>query len=349
MPSDPEICFTFHETILTICGQMIFSPSTDTLHFSLVVLPHSNMLALAAIIDPLRAVNRAAGEQRFQWSIHTPDGSPVLLTSGLELAAEPPPKSAAGRVLAVLAGFNLQVHASRPLLRDIRRLAGSAIAVSGVDAGGLILARAGILDGYRATTHWEDLEEMTARFPAVNVVRDRFVVDRRCFTAGGAAPCLDMMLYLIRQRCGRDIAERVAGAFTYDAIHPASDPQQPVSVAQLQRHHPRLARAIDLMESNLEECLPVVKIASQVGLSGRRLEMLFRQVLDQGPAGYYRHLRLAEAHRMTVDTALPLQDIAVRCGFNSQSAFTRAFSAAYGMPPSKLRQSRPGFQVGLAL
>lgn len=327
---------------------MIFTLTTEPLHFSILVLPDSNMLALAAAIDPLRAANRAAGEMRFSWSLHTVEDGPVPLTAGFSVAAEPLPKSLNGKVLVVIAGFNLPAHTQRSVLRNLGRLASTAVAVCGVDAGGLVLARAGILDGHRATTHWEDLDEMTARYPAVEVVRDRFVISGKTFTAGGASPCLDMMLHLVRSRCGRDIAERVAGAFTYDAIHLAGDPQQPVSVAQLEKQQPRLARAVSLMESNLEECLAIADIARQVGLSGRRLEMLFRDVIGQGPAGYYRHLRLAEAHRMTVDTRLPLQDIAIRCGFNSQSAFTRAFTANYGTPPSALRRTHPGLRVGIS-
>ena len=326
---------------------MIFTPSTHPLHFSVLILPDSNLLALAAVLDPLRAANRVAGTAPFSWSLHTPDGGHATLTCGIELSCEPLPDNLTGQALMVVAGFNLHTHAGRPLLRRLGRVAGTALGVGGVDAGGLVLARAGVLDGHRATTQWEDLEEMAARCPDVDVAQDRFVVDQRFFTTGGAAPCLDMMLYLINTRLGRDVAERVAGAFTYDSIHPATDPQHPVSVAQLQVRHPRLARAIELMEDHLEECLPVAGIAGRVGLSGRRLEMLFREVLGQGPAAYYRHLRLAEAHRLTVDTRLPLQNIAVRCGFNSQSAFSRAFTAAYGMPPSSLRRVSSGFQVGL--
>jgi transcriptional regulator GlxA family with amidase domain len=236
-----------------------------------------------------------------------------------------------------VAGFNLQKYATRQLLRQINKLASSALALGGVDAGGLVLARTGLLNGHRATTQWEDLEEMRSGYPEIDVVPDRFVISGRMFTCGGASACIDMMLHLIATRCGLDISERVAAAFTYDAARPGGDPQSLVSIARLKTYAPKLARAIT-----------IAAIADRVGLSRRRLEMLFQGVIGRAPASYYRQLRLAEAHRMALDTALPLQDIAVRCGFNSQSAFSRAFAAQYGSSPSILRKANTGFRVGLS-
>ncbi|MFT5482585.1 MAG: transcriptional regulator GlxA family with amidase domain [Halieaceae bacterium] len=326
---------------------MIFTPCREPLHLTIILLPDSNMLALAAAIDPLRMANRFAGETLFSWTIHSPNGERVALTTGLKIDCEPLPLSLHKKVMLVIAGFNLPQHVSRALLHKIGQLGRTASAIGGVDAGGFILARAGLLSGLRATTQWEDLDEMTSKHPEVDVVLDRFVVSGKAFTAGGASPCLDMMLHLIHARCGRELAESVAGGCSYDPIHPAGDPQSLGSVAQLQQRSPKLARAVTLMQTQLEDALPVGEIAARVGLSVRRLEMLFRQVVGQSPASYYRHLRLAEARRMTVDTGLSLQDIAVRCGFNSQSAFSRAFVAAYGLPPSTLRRARPGLRVGM--
>src|SRR3546814_3338226 len=80
----------------------------------------------------------------------------------------------------------------------------------GVEAGSWLLARAGLLDGRAATTHWEDLEDFAARFPEIAVRPDRFVVDGRTFTSGGASPTFDLMLHLIRSRFGYPLALEVA-------------------------------------------------------------------------------------------------------------------------------------------
>jgi transcriptional regulator GlxA family with amidase domain len=317
--------------------QDIFSPDSTPLRLGILVLPDSNLIVVAAVIDPLRAANRLAGRQIFSWQLYSVDGAPVALTSGISLDAPLLPDRIPEAALLVLAGFNLVEHTDSALIRRLRHLSPGLSGVGGIDGGGWVLARCGLLNGHTATTHWEDLEEMADTFPDINVVRDRFTISGRYFTAGGASPSIDMMLHLIRMRHGHQLAASVAGAFIYDPVHAGSDPQSFVSVARLQRSAPPVARAIRIMQDHLEDPLKISQISAQVGLSARRLEMLFRQEFSQGPGAYFRQMRLAEARRMTLESTLPLQAIAIRCGFNSQAAFSRAFHALYGQTPSSLR------------
>ena len=103
---------------------------------------------------------------------------------------------------------------------------------------------------------------------------------------------------------------------------------------------PRVTAAIAVMEAGLEEPEPVAAIAARVGLSVRRLEALFHADLGMGPGEYGRDLRLQAARRMVVDTRHRLQDVALRCGFASQSAFARAFQRRFGQSASALRRER---------
>lgn len=324
---------------------VIFQPISEDsalpLQIGILVLPDSNMLSLAATIDPLRAANRFSQRPLFEWQLYSTDGEPVRLTTGIQLNAEQLPAAASIEfsVFIVLCGFNVDQHASSVLIRKIRNIASRVDAIGGVEGGSMLLAETGLLRGHRATTHWEDLDQMAESNPDITVVRDRFVVSKKMFTTGGASPCIDLMLHMVSQRHGRALAERVAGAFIYDPVHSGSDPQSLVSLSRLQSHAPKVARAISLMETHLEDPLPIPRIAEMIGLSTRRLETLFRAELGESPASYFRALRLAEARRMTVDTQRPFQDIAVRSGFNSQSAFTRAFVAHYGESPGRVRRA----------
>ena len=107
--------------------------------------------------------------------------------------------------------------------------------------------------------------------------------------------------------------------------------------ARLARADPILARAIALMEDSVEQPPGIAAIATRLGLSQRRLEMLFAQHLGTSPGRFFLDLRLDEARRMVTDTRLPLQEIALRCGFSSQMAFARAFRARFGGTASHLR------------
>ncbi len=318
----------------------IFAPDPRPLSVGILVLPDSNLLSLAACVDPMRAANRRAGRVLFSWTYLAPGGGPVPLTAGFDLATEALSDQATYDMLIVVAGFRLETHMTSDLLSRLRRLARQVRAMGGVDGGSWFLAHAGLLDGRAATTHWEDLEAFASRFPAIDVRRDRYVISGPMITTGGAAPCLDLMLDLIGSRYGADLALRVAGAFLYEPLHAASVPQQAMSAARIARADPALGRAIAIMEAHVEQPLPVAAIAQRIGLSQRRLEMLFSGRLGVSPGRFALDLRLDEARRMVIDTRLTLQEIALRTGFSSQMAFARAFRARFGTTASGLRAGR---------
>ena len=111
------------------------------------------------------------------------------------------------------------------------------------------MARAGLLDGYRATVHWEDLEDLAAAHPEIDVVPDRFVIDRNRVTIGGAAPAQDFMLHLIRARHGAALARQVALSFLTTPRR-GRDPQ--TGPAPDPALDPRVARAVARMEARLD-------------------------------------------------------------------------------------------------
>jgi transcriptional regulator GlxA family with amidase domain len=326
--------------------ETVFAPSAEPLEIALLVLPRSSILEVASVLDPVRNANRHLGREGFRWRVVSPGGGPVPLTCGLELPSSGPLQAARGAdVLIVIAGYGHAEATTRALLADLARLAGRFRAVGAVDAGPWVLARAGLLDGHRATVHWEDLEDFALAHPGVDVVPDRFVLSRNRFTAGGAAPAADLMLHLIGARCGMAIAGQVAASFLYEAAVDGSRPQRPSMLPAAR--DPRLSAALRLMGAHLETPMPLDGIARAQGLSRRRLEQLFREGLGQGPAAAYLDLRLQAARRMVTDTRHALQEIALRCGFADQSSFSRAFRRRFRQPPRALRVARADAAGGM--
>lgn len=318
-------------------SEAIFGPSQKPLTIAVLVLPHCSILEVASVLDPLRAANRHLGQDAYRWRVVSPDGAAVPLTCGIELPSSGPLSAAEGAdALILIAGYRQSEVATRPLLRDLRRIAPRFAVIAGVDAGAWVLARAGLLDGHRATVHWEDLEDFAAAHARVETVPDRWVIDRNRATAGGAAPALDLMLHLIGSRHGAPLARQVAQSFlttTRDGHEPQIAPVQ-----RDPRLDPRVAQAIARMEARLDDPERTPQIARGVGLSPRRLEMLFRQEVGVTPAAYGLSLRLQAARRMLTDTRHSLTEIALRTGFSGQSALSRAFRAQFGLPPSALRR-----------
>ncbi len=317
----------------------IFSASEQVLRVTLLVLPESSMMSLASALDTMRAANRISSRTLFEWEVSTLDGNPSILTCGIPIAAGTKlDGKVEGDALFVIAGFNQEKYADRHHLKMIKQVAGRFRAIGGIEAGSWLLARCGLLDGKSATTHWEDQEEFALKFPRVNLKADRFVIDGRVFTTGGASPTFDFMLYLIRSRYGYPLALEVSSAFIYDGVHSATDTQPLVSLGMLENNEPRVAAAIQVMEQHIDDTITVETIAAQLNLSVRMLEYLFAQTLSLSPGAYYRRLRLQTARRMVVDTRLQLQEIAIRTGFNSLSAFSRMFKQYYQQSPGECRR-----------
>ena len=315
----------------------IFGPATAPLTIALFVLPQASILEVASALDPLRNANRQLGSEAYRWRVITPDGRPAPLTCGIELPSTGTLTDAIGAdALIVIAGYRLADVATRPLIRELRRLAPRFALVGGIDAAPWVLARAGLLDGYRATVHWEDLEDLAAAHPHINVIPQRFVIDRNRVTIAGAAPAADFMLHLIRARHGAPLARQVATSFLA-TVRAGTDPQLAPSALD-PALDPRIARATAIMEGALDAPQPIARIAAEVGLSPRRFEVLFRAAHGVTPGAYALSLRLTAARRMVTETAHPIAEVALRTGFSSPATLTRAFTRAFGTSPSGVRQ-----------
>lgn len=319
----------------------IFTSSPDALTIAVLVLPQSSILEVASTLDPLRNANRHLGHDAYRWRVVSPDGRAVPLTCGIELPSTGALAQAEGAdALIVIAGFRQAEVATRPLIRDLRRMAPRFRAIGGIDAGPWVLARAGLLAGHRATVHWEDLEDLAAAHPEIEVLPDRFVISGSRFTAGGASPAADLMLHLIRARQGAALAHQVAGSFittARDGAEPQISARPPARSTGLDA---RVTSAIARMEARLDSPEPAAATARALNLSPRRLEGLFRENLGLTPGAYALNLRLQAARRMITDTRHPLHEVALRTGFSSQSTLSRAFRRQFGQSPSSLRTSR---------
>ncbi len=317
----------------------MFRRDPAPLDLEILVLPNATLILVAAVIEPLRAANRILGRRQYRWTITTPDGQPAMTTSGIPIPAARAFASQGSRdPLLVVASYNVMEHASPELIKRLGRAAPVRPMIGGIEAGAWLLALAGLLNGRRATTHWEDLDDFAARFPDIDVRPDRFVIDGRRFTTGGASPALDMMLELIRARQGYPLALDVAKAFIYDQSRASEEPQRAPSLGRLISREPRVAAAVRAMERHIEEPLSVAQVAAAAGISRRRLQSLFLETLKVSPHAYYQALRLNVARRMLIESRRSVAEIAAAGGFNSAAVFSRAYRAQYGEAPSDTRR-----------
>jgi len=237
----------------------------------------------------------------------------------------------------VVSSYDQEGLAEPATLNWLRRRAAFGATMGAVDTGSHILAKAGLLDGFRATIHWENLDRFAETFPNVEVARDLYVIDGERFTCAGATASLDLALNLIRAQHGHDLVARVADEFIYHRIREPGDEQRMPLRQRLQVSNPRLLKAIEMMEDSLSDPLSTRLIAAGAGVSLKALERLFHRWLKTTPGAYYRRLRLDKARQMLQLTDLAVIDVAVECGFTSAGYFSSAYKAYFGRPPREDR------------
>lgn len=309
--------------------------------YAFLTLQNYSLIAVTNAVEPLRMANRVVGQDVYEWSIVSLDGRPVLASNGLDLAPTIPlDKLGKVEILFVCGGINVRDAVSAPLLSALRRLAERRVALGALCTGGYALARAGLLDNYRATIHWENLPALREEFPRVQLNDQVFSIDRERYTCSGGTAPLDLMLNLIQLKHGLRISQLVSEQFVLERVRSAEDRQYVPLRAQVGSAHRGMIKVAQLMEENIEKPLSLDRIARATGLSRRQIERLFKRHLDCVPKKYYLEMRLRRARELLLQTAMPIMDVTTSCGFKSPPHFSRCYRSQFGHPPSAERLIR---------
>ena len=211
--------------------------------------------------------------------------------------------------------------------------------VGGLCTAAFTLAKAGLLDGKKATIHWENQDSFSEDFEDVTLTKSVFVVDGNRMTTAGGTSSIDLMLKLIADDLGEDLANAVADQLIYSSIRTDQDTQRLSVPTRIGVRHPKLGQVIQMMEANIEEPISPSSLARDVGMSTRQLERLFRRYLNRSPKRYYMELRLQKARNLLMQTDMSVINVALACGFASPSHFSKCYRAHYNTTPYRERGS----------
>jgi len=312
--------------------------STHTVGFLLV--PGFALMSYAAAIEPLRAANLLSGNELYRWWHAAPGGRPVMASNGVAII--PDYGTSADRdadKVFVCAGGNPALFDDKSVFAWLRRLARKGATIGGISGGPYVLAKAGLLDNRRATLHWEHMPAFREAFPDVTVVPSLFEIDGNRITCSGGISALDMMVALIERDHGRQLAASVGDWFLHTHIREGFGPQRMDLRYRLGVADEKLLSVLRAMERSIETPLARAELARAAGISLRQLERLFQRHIGHGIHSHYRWLRLERARQLLRETSLPVLDVALATGFASSSQFARAYSRAFGEPPSDTRVS----------
>ncbi|MFT5136433.1 MAG: transcriptional regulator GlxA family with amidase domain [Arenicella sp.] len=307
--------------------------------YGFLLLPNYSMIAFSSAIEVLRMANRLRKEELYEWPIYTMTGEPVAASNGLLINSDAHINQAGDLdALFVCSGIRVAKVWNEPLRQCLQKLGQKKIVLGGICTGTYLLAKAGLLDGYRATIHWENMASLREIAPNVKVTEELFELDRDRYTVSGGTASLDMMLQLVNRKYGKELAASVSEQFVCDRMRGAYDKQRIPLKLLLGSNQPKLTEAVELMEANLEELLNLDDLASLVGISRRQLERLFRKYLHCVPRRYYLDLRLKKARQLLLQTSESVSEIAIACGFVSSSHFSKSYREIFGLSPREERR-----------
>lgn len=306
--------------------------------FVFALMTDFTMLCFSCAIEALRIANRISGQEIYRWRLVSEGGEPVACSNGTVFQVDGD-LSEVGRddTIVVCSGVDVAAATTRPLLNWLRREARKGATIGGLCTAGYTLARAGLLDGKKATIHWENQDSFAEEFEEVELTKSVFVVDGNRFTTAGGTSSIDLMLKMIAEDHGEALAGAVADQLIYTAIRTDQDTQRLSVPARIGVRHPKLSTVIQMMEANIEEPISPSILAKDVGMSTRQLERLFRRYLNRSPKRYYMELRLQKARNLLMQTDMSVINVALACGFASPSHFSKCYRSHYDTTPYRER------------
>ncbi|CAB3804586.1 HTH-type transcriptional regulator CdhR [Paraburkholderia caffeinitolerans] len=304
------------------------------MRYGFLLIENFSLIALGSAIDPLRIANMILGRRVYDYSLVGPGNEFVRSSDGIRVVPDVSMSDSEPFDVVFVVGPNpIPKKGIGSIIDWLRRQAGKGTALGGLDTGSYFLARAGLLNGYRCTIHWEDQDVLTEQFPKLTVSTRLFEIDRDRYTCSGGVAPLDLMVHLLASPPGSQaLAARVLELLVAEPR--SREYRQQTSLRQyIGAEHAKLDEALQLMESNVEEPLSVPEIASQLRVSQRQLQRWFLERLAKSPAEAYLEIRLLRARQLLYRTATSLEEVCARTGFTSTTHFSTRYKAQFQISP----------------
>ncbi|MFF9623657.1 GlxA family transcriptional regulator [Streptomyces griseosporeus] len=314
------------------------SPADTGRAVVIVAFDQVQLLDVAGPLEVLTTANRYGA--RYDVCVVSPDGNDVITSSGLrtgvDTTADRLPRAPHTLLVPGRSDWR-RATADAGLIGLVSDLAGRARRVASVCAGAFVLAHAGLLDGRRATTHWELAPQLAAAYPRVHVELDRlFVRDGHLVTSAGVTAGIDLALALVEEDHGADVAREVARQLVVFMARPGGQSQFSMRMTP-QTRHPVVGRVMDAITADPSLPQGLDALAAAVGVSTRHLSRLFRQETGMTPSQYTDAVRLEAAKALLSGGTAQVEDIARQAGFGSSETMRRVFQQTLGVSPTVYR------------
>ncbi|MEK6347413.1 MAG: GlxA family transcriptional regulator [Burkholderia sp.] len=322
-------------------------PAPTRLRFGIVLLPNFTLTAFSGFVDMLR-LSADDGDYskpvRCAWSVIGDTLAPVRASCGIQVtpwetfdeAREP-----FDYVVVVGGLLHSSPQASQDTLQFVRRAAGGGANLVGICTGVFTLMRAGVLDAHRICVSWFHYWDFIERFPKADpelLIADRlFVMDRRRITCSGGRAAIDVAAAILLRHFDHATVQKALRILLVGEMQKGNAPQ-PHPPGLEPATHPKVKRAILLMEQHVGRALPLEELAGKLDLSARQLERLFKAETGKSPQAFAKQVRLRTAAWLLTSSDRTVADIATSCGFADASHLGREFRKQFGATPAAYRE-----------
>ena len=316
---------------------------TTPINIALLAFDGMQILDLTGPASVFALANRACGQERYRVHILSAAGGQVQSNSAIAVGTDPIDALAPSAVHTLLiAGGNasgLRALTTSPAVRDwVLATAAAAQRYGSVCSGAWVLASLGLLDGKRATTHWETSEALARKYPLTDVQsKALYVQDGRIWTSAGVTTGIDMCLAMVEQDLNAAAAQYIARQLVLYARRPGFQSQFSPMLHAQERAGSQFAALVEWMKDNLTHVLDVPALAARLAMSERSFYRKFTEALGETPAYFVEGLRLDHG-RQLIASAMSLKEVAAGSGFSTYAHFAKAFERRFGMTPGLFRE-----------
>lgn len=307
-----------------------------------IIYPDFQILDATGPLEVFALTNRIlGGDPAYKIVTAAREKGPVLASSGLTLMAQMSLDELGAGLDTIIhiGGRGVRAAMKDPeMLFAVRRLSGMARRTASVCTGAFLLAEAGLLNGRRATTHWDDTVQLAREYPRISVQADDiYVRDGKFITAAGVTAGIDLALALIEEDHGRDVALATARMLVVYLKRPGGQSQFSQELSAQANSSSRFERLQSWIFENLDKPLTVEDLAEAAAMAPRSLARRFAQDLGVTPAKFVEQVRVDAARRDLEDGLSSIETIAARRGFGGADRMRRSFQRLLGVSPQEYR------------
>lgn len=298
-------------------------------------------LEISGVMDAFHEANRQHGAALYDLRVVAETLAPVRCASGLQILpdrsihdASPPSDT-----FIVTGSYGVPATPAEPVMAWIGHQSRAARRHGAVCTGTFLIGDAGLIDGRRVTTHWDYVDQLSARFPTAMIEPDAiFIREGALFTSAGVTAAIDLALALIEEDHGRDLALAIARHMVMYLKRPGGQSQFSAHLAGQSGRRTPIAAVQQWAADHAEADLSIPALAARAAMSPRNFSRIFRQETGLAPADYVERLRIDVARRLLEETKLPLATIARAAGLGTAASARRAFLRRLGITMRQYRE-----------